>query len=132
MPTLFGPYRTTPAVIDIYHRISCSQFLTVNACRILFAGDLLAPKSIGGHAGAVPLPPCRGHKEVSFADLALPWVIPVVEALEEIRDDKAVIAVKKQPSCYNLSFTLGVLLVGSIFGRHRQRKFPKDIHGYGE
>ena len=66
----------------------------------------------------IPLPPCGGHKEVILTDLALPWVVPVMQSLKEIRDDKTVVAVKKQPPCYNFSFALGILLVGNIFGHY--------------
>ena len=95
MPALFGSYGTTPAVVDIHHGISRSQFLAIDAGGILFAGNLLAPKSIGGHTGTVPLPPCRGHKKIGFTDLTLPWVMTVVEPLEEIRNDKTVVAIKE-------------------------------------
>ena len=68
--------------------------------------------------------------EVAFADLALPWVMTVMQTLKEIRNDKTVVAVKEQPPCYNLSFALGILFVGNIFSRYRQWKFPKDINSY--
>ena len=114
MSALFRPYGTTPAVVDIHHRIGCCQLLAVNTCRILFAGDLLTPEGIGRHTGTVSLPPCRGHKEVAFADLTLPWVMTVMQPLEEVCDNKTVVTVKEQSPCHNLSFALGIPVVQTV------------------
>ena len=117
---LFRPYGTAAAVIDVHHRIRCSQFLAVDSSRILFAGKLLASEGIWGHAAAIPLTACRSHQEVVLTDLALPCVVPIVKPLEEICDNETVVAVKVQPSCDYLRFTLGILLIGNILGCYKQ------------
>lgn len=98
-PALFGAYRRATAVIGGLQRvILCPLRFALNNS-VPAATDLFTVAQLRCRAiGAVFLPPCALHQEILLANLALPWIVPVVQPFKEIRQQKAVIALKGHSS----------------------------------
>jgi len=69
--------------------------------------------------GAVFLPPCALHQETLLANLALPRIVSVVQSLKEIRQYKAVIALKGHSSGSNENATVPPFRQRNIFCAQR-------------
>ena len=86
----FGADRRATAVIGGLQRVILCPFRFVLNDGVLAAADLFAVIQLRRCAvGAVFLPPCALHQEILLANLALPWIVPVVQPFKEIRQHKA-------------------------------------------
>ena len=111
-------------------RIALGKFLFLHSRRIFSASNGLAFQRVRCCSVAIHLPSCRSHQEISLADRASSRIVTVVQALEEICQNKAVVIVKKYPSRRNHRFTFSGLSHSDILGCNIKFFIAEYIQSY--